>query len=245
MSWTKPNNTVIRGSGLVVDPGSIVERRFAVWRARLALVMAALVALAAAPPARARQATPAPAAVATAAVDVDAVNMTVSDMDRAVTFYSTVLDFEKVSDEEVVGEDFERLSGVFGSRARVVRMRLGDEAIELTEFLAPKGRPIPVDSRSNDGWFQHVAIIVSDMDRAYTWLRQHKVEHASTGPQRLPDWNRNAGGIEAFYFKDPDGHPARRSGIRRPTGSSSGSTTRRLSSRTRKPASRSTATRSG
>jgi catechol 2,3-dioxygenase-like lactoylglutathione lyase family enzyme len=44
------------------------------------------------------------------------------------------------------------------------------------------------------------------MDRAYAWLRQHKVQHASTGPQRLPDWNRNAVGIRAFYFRDPDGH---------------------------------------
>jgi catechol 2,3-dioxygenase-like lactoylglutathione lyase family enzyme len=90
---------------------------------------------------------------------------------------------------------------------RVVRMRLGDEFIELTDYLAPEGRPVPVDSRSNDRWFQHIAIIVSDMDRAYRWLRQHKVQHASSGPQRLPDWNKNAGGIEAFYFKDPDGHP--------------------------------------
>jgi catechol 2,3-dioxygenase-like lactoylglutathione lyase family enzyme len=89
---------------------------------------------------------------------------------------------------------------------RVVRMRLGDEFIELTEYLAPRGRPIPVDARSNDHSFQHIAIITSDMARAYQWLRKHKVEHASTGPQRLPDWNKNAGGIEAFYFKDPDGH---------------------------------------
>src|SRR5262249_28879845 len=38
-------------------------------------------------------------------------------------------------------------------------------------------------------------------------LRSFKVEHASSGPQRLPDWNVNAGGIKAFYFRDPDGHP--------------------------------------
>jgi len=137
---------------------------------------------------------------------VGAVGMTVSDMDRAVDFYAKVLTFEKVSDAEVWGSEYERLQGLFGLRMRVVRMRLGDESIELTEYLAPKGRPIPVDSRSNDRWFQHIAIIVSDMDRAYRWLRQHKVEHASTGPQRLPDWNKNAGGIQAFYFKDPDGH---------------------------------------
>src|SRR4029079_2523033 len=42
--------------------------------------------------------------------------------------------------------------------------------------------------------------------KAYAVLREHAVEHASTGPQRLPDWNANAGGISAFYFRDPDRH---------------------------------------
>jgi catechol 2,3-dioxygenase-like lactoylglutathione lyase family enzyme len=44
------------------------------------------------------------------------------------------------------------------------------------------------------------------MDAAYAQLRQHNVQHASTGPQTLPEWNPNAGGIKAFYFKDPDGN---------------------------------------
>ena len=137
---------------------------------------------------------------------VAAVGMTVSDMDASVAFYSKVLSFEKVSDVELTGEDYERLHGVFGLRIRVVRLRLGSEFLELTEYLAPKGRPVPVDSRSNDHWFQHVAIITSDMDKAYAWLRQNKVEQASTGPQLLPAWNKNAAGIRAFYFKDPDRH---------------------------------------
>src|SRR6266705_1898930 len=138
---------------------------------------------------------------------VDAIGITVSDMDRAMEFYSNVLTFQKVSDAEVAGENYEHLEGVFGLRMRVVRMKLGDESIELTEYLAPRGRPIPVDSRSNDRWFQHIAIIVSDMDKAYAWLRQNKVEFASSGPQLLPEWNKNAAGISAFYFKDPDEHP--------------------------------------
>jgi catechol 2,3-dioxygenase-like lactoylglutathione lyase family enzyme len=133
--------------------------------------------------------------------------MTVSDMDRSVAFFSNVLTFEKVSDIEVAGSEYDQLQGVFGTRMRIVRLRLGAEQIELTEYLAPRGRPIAVDSRSNDRWFQHVAIIVSDMETAYARLRQHKVEHASPEPQRLPDWNVNAGGIKAFYFKDPDEHP--------------------------------------
>ena len=56
---------------------------------------------------------------------VDSVDMTVSDMDRAVDFYSRVLSFKKVSDTEVAGETYENLEGVFGLRMRVVRMQLG------------------------------------------------------------------------------------------------------------------------
>ncbi|MGH9659883.1 MAG: VOC family protein, partial [Bryobacteraceae bacterium] len=77
-------------------------------------------------------------------------------------FYSRVLSFEKVSDVEVDGPDHERLQGVFGLRARTARLRLGSEFLELTEYLAPRGRPAPADARSNDRWFQHVAIIVRD-----------------------------------------------------------------------------------
>jgi len=137
---------------------------------------------------------------------VDSIGLTVENMDRSLDFFSNVLSFQKVSDVEVWGPAHERLAGLFGIRARVVRLRLGEEFIELTEYLTPKGRPVPVDSRSNDRWFQHIAIVVSDMDKAYLWLRQNHVEHASTGPQTLPEWNRNASGIQAFYFKDPDKH---------------------------------------
>jgi catechol 2,3-dioxygenase-like lactoylglutathione lyase family enzyme len=137
---------------------------------------------------------------------VDSVAVTVSDMNRAIDFYTHVLTFEKVADREVAGDEYEHLFGVFGLRVRSVRLRLGAEHLELMQFLAPHGRPIPPDSRSNDRWFQHIAIIVNDMSAAYARLRSFNVEYASSGPQRLPDWNPNAGGVEAFYFHDPDGH---------------------------------------
>jgi len=177
---------------------------------RRALAVAA-VAVAACAPAHASPRTttsaPVPASPPRAAVaSVGCVGTTVADLDRSVAFYRDVLSFEKTSEVELVGEPWERLEGVFGARMRVARMTLGGECLELTEYLAPRGRPFPADSRSNDRAFQHVAIVVSDMARAYEKLRAAKVEHASTGPQRLPDWNPNAGGIEAFYFRDPDRH---------------------------------------
>lgn len=55
---------------------------------------------------------------------VDAVGFTVSDMDRSVDFFSRVLSFEKISDVEVYGTEYEHLQGVFGLRMRVARMRL-------------------------------------------------------------------------------------------------------------------------
>jgi catechol 2,3-dioxygenase-like lactoylglutathione lyase family enzyme len=146
------------------------------------------------------------AAVAQLVKSVETVGMTVGNMDRSEEFFSKVLSFERISDVEVHGSEYEKLQGVFGLRMRVVRMKLGAEMIELTQYLAPEGRPIPADWRSNDHWFQHIAIVVSDMDKAYQHLRVHKVRHASTGPQTIPVSNKAAAGIRAFYFKDPDGH---------------------------------------
>jgi catechol 2,3-dioxygenase-like lactoylglutathione lyase family enzyme len=138
-------------------------------------------------------------------LSVESIGMTVSDMDRAVGFYSA-LTFQKVSDVEVLGDDFEHLEGVFGARTRIVRMQLGKEYLDLTQYLAPPGRPIPTDSRSNDLWFQHAAIVVRDMDEAFEKLRALKVQFVSTAPQTLPPSIKAAAGIKAFYFRDPDQH---------------------------------------
>ncbi|MCK6460169.1 MAG: VOC family protein [Planctomycetes bacterium] len=146
------------------------------------------------------------AATAFAAPEVDGFAVTVADLDRSVAFYTDVLGFEKRDEVEVADAEHERLFGVFGLRVRTARMALGEERLDLQQFVAPEGRPMPADSRGNDRWFQHIALAVRDMDAAYRHLRKHKVRHASSGPQRLPDWNPQAGGIEAFYFKDPDGH---------------------------------------
>ena len=136
---------------------------------------------------------------------VESVGMTVSDVDRAVDFYSK-LGFQKISEIEVFGPEYEQLEGVFGARMRIVRMQLGAEFLDLTQYLAPPGRPIPQDSRSNDLWFQHIAIVVRDMDQAFEKLRSLKVQFVSTGPQTLPPTIPAAAGIKAFYFRDPDGH---------------------------------------
>lgn len=137
---------------------------------------------------------------------VEAIGITVSNMDRSVKFYKEVLGFTKISEREEYGEVHEKLEGLFGLHVRVVRMQLGEEQIELTDYLTAGGRPIPENAQSNDLFFQHIAIVVSDIDKAYAILKKFGVTHVSTIPQTLPVTNVAAAGIRAFYFQDPDRH---------------------------------------
>jgi catechol 2,3-dioxygenase-like lactoylglutathione lyase family enzyme len=147
------------------------------------------------------------AAPARPAIDaVGPVGITVGDLARSVAFYRDVLAFTVVAEDEATGAPLEQLEGVFGAHTRSARLELGSDAIVLTQYLAPRGRPVPPDMHSNDRAFQHVAIVVADMDRAYAHLRSRGVHYVSTEPQTLPRWNKGAAGIRAFYFADPDDH---------------------------------------
>jgi catechol 2,3-dioxygenase-like lactoylglutathione lyase family enzyme len=138
--------------------------------------------------------------------EVGAIGLTVGDLDRELMFYTNTLPFKLVSISEASGREQDALLGLSDVKLRVARLKLGDERITLTEHLVNKGRPIPADSQTYDHWFQHIAIVVRDMDTAYERLRQHKVKHVSTAPQTLPAWNKGAAGIRAFYFRDPEDH---------------------------------------
>lgn len=133
--------------------------------------------------------------------EVGPILISVGDLAQQIDFYTRVLRFEVTAGP---GPATGEIPG--GQKSRIADLRLGDESIRLCEWLEPRGRAIPVDSRSHDHWFQHLAIVVRDMEAAYAHLRRHGVRHVSTGPQTLPAWNPNAGGIRAFYFRDPEDH---------------------------------------
>jgi catechol 2,3-dioxygenase-like lactoylglutathione lyase family enzyme len=137
---------------------------------------------------------------------VGPIELTVHDLDRELHFFTNTLPFQLIFISHSERGAADSLLGLSGTKLRTAELRLGDEQIRLTEHLRHKGRAIPTDSRSFDHWFQHIAIVVSDMDRAYEQLRAHKVKHVSTAPQTLPAWNKDAGGIKAFYFRDPEDH---------------------------------------
>jgi catechol 2,3-dioxygenase-like lactoylglutathione lyase family enzyme len=94
--------------------------------------------------------------------------------------------------------------GVQGG-ADSITLGLGQQSIELLQFDR-RGRPYPEASSSSDLVFQHFALVVADMHLAYQRLETVGGWSAITsgGPQRLPG---SSGGVTAFKFRDPDGHP--------------------------------------
>lgn len=137
---------------------------------------------------------------------IRAIGLTVTNADRSKDFYTQALGFEPVSDITVERRDYSDVEGVPGAKIRIVTLQLGDELIELMEYFNVEGKPIPTDSQSNDLWFQHLAITVSDMDRAYAHLRSFPIEPISVEPQTIPPGNKASAGVRAFKFKDPDRH---------------------------------------
>ena len=138
---------------------------------------------------------------------VKMIGFTVADVERQTDFFTKVLQFEKISDFRVVGGEYDQMQGVFNTNMRIVHLKLGEQTVELTQYVSPPtGRPIPVPSYSNDEWFQHLAIVVSDMDAAYKVLQDNNVRQVSAHPITIPASNPGAAGIKAIKFRDPEGH---------------------------------------
>jgi catechol 2,3-dioxygenase-like lactoylglutathione lyase family enzyme len=139
-----------------------------------------------------------------AVVEVERISLTVADLDRTERFYRDSLGFVTVGRRHVEDSAVARLFGVASTTIESLVMRLGNDEVEFLAYR-PRGRLYPEGSRSPDLWFQHFAIVVSDMDAAYAQL--HRVAFtpiSSGGPQTLPEQD---GRVRAFKFRDPDGHP--------------------------------------
>ena len=93
----------------------------------------------------------------------------------------------------------------FGTASSNVEMRLGSQIVRLIR-AEPPGRPYPPDVAGWNTLFQHIAIVVTDMAQAYAHLSAIPgwTPISTSGPQILP---ATSGGVSAFKFRDPEGHP--------------------------------------
>ncbi len=108
------------------------------------------------------------------------IRLNVADVGRSTTFYEAL-----------------------GFRAAAPgRLTFGAVVLEL---VAATGSPYPAPAAANDPWFQHFAIAVADIaEGAAVALAAGATPISRGGPQHLP---ANTGGVTAWKFRDPDGHP--------------------------------------
>src|SRR5271154_7148325 len=125
----------------------------------------------------------------------------VADLEKAREFYARALGFVPLG-SMVEDSELAKILGV--SKLRSLRMQLGAQQIELTQCFPP-GAAYPRPRRADDIFFQHIAVITTDIFAAWARaIRAGAVPISSQGPQLLP---RASGGVTAWKFRDPDGHP--------------------------------------
>ncbi len=132
---------------------------------------------------------------------------TVESLEASTRFFVDVLGAVVVGRVVAEGDELNALSGLTQSKATAVHLRLGEERVALVRYGKPGNRGRS-DARSNDLDFQHLALVVRDMDVAYERVVEADVRAVSrSGPERIPDSNAASAGIRAFYFRDAEDHP--------------------------------------
>jgi glyoxylase I family protein len=139
---------------------------------------------------------------------IDHLNIVVTDLERALKFYTGVLGFTKTREAWLEGEWIDRIVGLRGVKARAafIVAPAGEPRIELLEYAAPKGRGLAENSRANTNGLRHIALRVDDMAAMVARLRAEGVTIFSE-PVRVPKGvvQHDAGEKTLVYFLDPDG----------------------------------------
>ncbi|CUW39916.1 putative glyoxalase-like domain [Magnetospirillum sp. XM-1] len=131
----------------------------------------------------------------------DHVNVVVTDMERSIRFYATLLGLRTVMDRPLDGDWFERVTGLAGARARCVILAAPDGScrIELLQFESSATAQPALPSTPG---LRHVALRVGDLDQCLAILAEQFGQKAS--PVEVPK-DIVRGGKRMCYIRDPDG----------------------------------------
>jgi catechol 2,3-dioxygenase-like lactoylglutathione lyase family enzyme len=134
-------------------------------------------------------------------VGVGHIGITVSDIDRSISFYRDVLGFEVGEKLRVGGEIFEKVTGVQGAEIDIAFVRAHGQFLELLSYVKPEGRT-PSRLRACDPGFMHVAFKVKDLENVVASIEAHgfepmnSIQTVAEGPAK---------GLRVIYARDPDG----------------------------------------
>ena len=129
------------------------------------------------------------------------VGISTSDMERSLKFYRDLLGCEVLSDSSWPAgtEVADRITGLKDSSARMGMLKAGDAHLELFQYESPTPKPSDPNRGVNDHGFNHMGIIVADIDAEYERLKEAGVRF------HCPPVDMG-GGTKVTYGRDPDGN---------------------------------------
>jgi catechol 2,3-dioxygenase-like lactoylglutathione lyase family enzyme len=134
-------------------------------------------------------------------IAADHTGITVSNLERSLSFWREVLGFELSHHAHQKGELAEQITGVPGAEILIAVVKAPGHKIELLEYRAPGDRK-KLGARPCDVGSVHVALAVDNLDAvldtiaASGWKATGQPQTLTVGP--------NAG-KRVIYVRDPDG----------------------------------------
>jgi catechol 2,3-dioxygenase-like lactoylglutathione lyase family enzyme len=129
------------------------------------------------------------------------VGITVSDLERSISFYCDVLGFTIVKEMDEFGDHIDNFSELKGVDVHTVKMS-GDDGsmIELLYYRShPESSYDNLLSKISKIGCSHFAVTVDDLMKLYSRLLDNKIS-VIYEPQYSPDGN-----VRLMFCRDPDG----------------------------------------
>ena len=134
------------------------------------------------------------------------VGLTVSDLDRSITFYRDVLGLEFQGEILMSGEETDKIFNKKDIKARVAYLKgsknLESSLVELIQFIGTSVNKVESDLFNTS--ISELCLYTDDIDAVYKNLIENDVMCISE-PAYFDFTKEGFGKSKAFYFKDPDG----------------------------------------
>src|SRR5690348_2444246 len=134
---------------------------------------------------------------------LDHVSITVSDLDRSLTFYRDLLGLREIERHRLDGEGISTMAGKDGVVLQVVRLAAAQTPgilLDLQQYVAPPGSVS--DAQLGDVGHSHVCFGIDDIDDACAELRARGTELVS----EPVSFELESGVLKVVFLKDPDGN---------------------------------------
>jgi len=129
------------------------------------------------------------------------VGVIVSDLEKALEFYTDVLGGKLLFRDEAGPEYLEKGVGIKNASAKMAVLKVGPATLELIEYLNPRTKAEGL--RPCDVGTFHLAFEVDDIDKTMEELKKRGIKFTSA--PNVVEGGEFKGWVWA-YFKDPDGH---------------------------------------